>query len=333
MLVPLIISAVIAVGLLVLWLWARGQVGRLTAERDQLSADLDSTRSELARTGDQLTAAEERKAELSAQLDQARGDNAVLGQKVTGLTGEVTDLRGERDEARETLRKRTELADAQASQIDVLSAARDELQQKLTASEQQIATLAARPGVVVGSSDGASVDTNAATLWDLEVSRSERSWRNSVAINPEAETSPFDDTDDPVRTAVEIEAAALREDVGALITIDWDAAPIESLARRVLVVRVAQELLAQASRAPGAARLVARDGDPVDGTDGTDGADGPVDGEAAPTDEATVDRELIMTFEPADDNGPALNLIPPAVSTELIDISNDAILSLTVRAE
>jgi hypothetical protein len=176
------------------------------------------------------------------------------------------------------------------------------LQQQLTSAEERIVTLAARPGVVVGES---ADDPSAETLWDLEVARSERSWRNSVAINPVDDPSPFEGTDDPLRTAVEIEAAALREDVGALISIDWKAEPIPAASRRLLVVRVAQEMLALASRAPGAARLVV-----------TDGADG----------------GLNLAFEAADDSGPVVNLIPPAISDHLVDISDEG-LSLTVKAE
>ncbi|MEL6982502.1 MAG: hypothetical protein AAFO29_08765, partial [Actinomycetota bacterium] len=172
--------------------------------------------------------------------------------------------------------------------------------------EEQIVTLAARPEVVVGDGDGTG-DPSADTLWDLEVARSERSWRNSVAINPVDDPSPFDSTDDPVRTAVEIEASALREDVGALIDVEWKIPPIEASARRVLVVRVAQEMLASASRVPGAARLVVSE-------DADSGS-------------------LVLSFESADEGGPVLNLIPPPISTEVIDVHSDGGLTVTVPAD
>lgn len=310
MLVPFIIVAVIAAGLLVLLVLARQRGDRFRTERDETAEKLTAAEGQVA----DLTGTVE---SLNTKIEGLEGDVGNLDTKIDDLsgqnvrlTGEVAGLTGKLEESAETLRKRTELADAQAEQIDVLSGTRDELQAKLTAAEERIVTLAARPGVVVGQSgdrgeDGAVVDDPAAsTLWGLEVARSERAWRNSVAIDPTSEAGPFDDTDDPLRTAVEIEAAALREDVGALITIDWKAGPVEAPGQRILVVRVAQELLAQASRAPGAARLVVADGD---------------------------DGSVVFTFESDDDN--VVNLIPPTIDTDLIDIGRDRGVTVTVLAE
>ena len=296
MLVPFIIVVVIAAGLLVLLLMARQRSTQLTTERDEANRQLEETTGELTSTRRRLASTEERLATTESERDD-------LSKKVAELTDRTVGLRTQLDETADALRKRTELADAQAMQIDALSAARDELQQQLTSAEERIVTLAARPGVVVGES---ADDANAETLWDLELARSERSWRNSVAINPVDDASPFETTDDPLRTAVEVEAAALREDVGALITIDWKAEPIPSASRRLLVVRVAQEMLALAARAPGAARLVV-----------TDAADG--------------SGELTMAFEAADDSGPVINLVPPAISDYLIEVGDEG-LSVTVRS-
>lgn len=311
--VPFIIVAVIAAGLLVLLVLARQKTAQLQTELEDTGKRLTATEAELATVGEQRREAEERATELAARADELSGAKSGLESEVAGLTSNVAELEGRvtettasLDEATETLRKRTELADAQASQIDTLSAARDELQVKLTAAEEQIVTLAARPGVVVGES-GESTDPGADTLWALEVARSERSWRNSVAINPVDDPSPFDDTDDPVRTAVEIEASALREDVGALIDVEWKIEPIEASARRILVVRVAQEMLASASRAPGAARLVASQNED--------------------------DGSLVLAFEPADEGGPVLNLIPPPISSEVLAVESENGLTVTVPAE
>jgi predicted nucleic acid-binding Zn-ribbon protein len=331
MLVPFIIVAVIASGLLVLLVSARQRIDRLTADGAELAERVEATAAELAssretlskteetlsktaaalsktegtlsKTAEKLSKSEEKLADVQAELvDRDRRVGDLTSQNVK-LTGEVADLNGRVEEANETLRKRTELADAQAAQIEVLSGARDDLQLELTAAEERIVTLTARPEVVVGESGN---DPGAETLWDLEVARSERSWRTSVAIDPMGETSPFETTDDPVRTAVEIEASALREDVGALISVDWKAMPIESASRRLLVVRVAQELLAQASRAPGAARLIVTD--------------------------SAEDGSLSFSFEAADD-GLTLRLTPPPVSADVIDVRDDDGLVVTVLAD
>lgn len=297
MMIPFVIAAILAVVFLGMWLAAQSNVGSLTGERDDLQASLDRVNGELGvRDG---------------ELKEARSRFAALEAKKTSVDNELVNTKARLDDASDALRKRTELADAQALQIDSLSAERDELRQKVADADERIATMAARPGVVVGemtSADGESTyGASAEVLWSLELARSERQWRNSVAIDPMGETSPFETTDDPVREAVETEAAALREDVGALITVDWQAPPIESVLRRLMIVRVAQELLANAARVPGAARLLVTHDD--------------------------ESGELKMEFVSADQGGEVVNLIPPQISSDLIDVRNDTGLSVTVKAE
>ncbi len=288
----IIIVVVIAVGLLALVFKTQQKVAELTEELEESNRLLSEATVDLHRANDRLESAEVTIEELDGQRADLVTQNGQIGKNL--------------EETAATLRKRTELADAQAMQIDSLSAARDELQQQLNSAEERIVTLAARPGVVVG--ELSNDDANAEMLWDLEVARSERAWRNSVAINPVDDPSPFESTDDPVHTAVQIEASALREDVGALIEIDWRAKPIEAASRRLLVVRVAQEMLALAARAPGAAKLVV-------------------------THEGDDEDELKMEFEAADESAQVINLIPPQISNELIDVRSESGLSLTVKAE
>lgn len=286
-----LILGVVAAGCLALFVLTQQKASRFASERDDKTQQLKEVSAELDQAGERL-------GRTNAELRQSEARRDTL-------TKEVSDLTGQLDESSSALHKRTELADAQALQIDALSGERDELRQQLNSAEEQIVTLAARPGVVVGDlTSGESA--NAEMLWELEVARSERSWRNSVSVNPVNDPSPFETAEDPVRQAVEIEAAALREDVGAYITIDWQAQPIQSSARRLLVVRVAQEMLASASRAPGAARLVV-----------TQAGDG--------------DGDLKMEFE-ADGDDAVINLIPPQISNDLIDVRNEG-QSVTVRAE
>ncbi len=345
MLVPFIIVVVIAAGLLVLLVMAQRKTTQITAERDEANRLLGEATVDISKANE--------------RLETAEGQIKTLESKRQELVSEKENLSGQLEESATMLRKRTELADAQAMQIDSLSAARDDLQQQLSSAEERIVTLAARPGVVVG--ELSTEDSNAEMLWDLEVARSERAWRNSVAINPVDDPSPFESSEDPVRTAVEIEASALREDVGAMLTIDWQAPAIESAARRLMVVRVAQEMLALAARAPGAAKLVVThgsadaagapggdsnadsnadsgDGAEGDGSNSADsqsaaGSDSDSDSAAAESSPDTGGGELIMRFEAADDSSQVINLIPPQISSELIDISNEAGLSVTVKAD
>ncbi|MGI9595729.1 MAG: hypothetical protein ACR2QK_06195 [Acidimicrobiales bacterium] len=292
MLVPFIIVVVIAAGLLVLLLMAQQKTTQITAERDEANRLLNEATVDLSRSNE--------------RLETAEGKIKVLEGRRQELVDKSDQLAAQLEESATMLRKRTELADAQAMQIDSLSAARDDLQQQLNSAEERIVTLAARPGVVVG--ELSTDDSNAEMMWDLEVARSERAWRNSVAINPVDDPSPFESCEDPVRTAVEVEASALREDVGAMIAVEWNADLIESPARRLLVLRVAQEMLALAARAPGAARLVVTQG-------------------------AEDNGELTLEFEAADDTAQVINLIPPQISSDLVDTSSDSGLSVTVKAE
>ncbi|MEZ5341733.1 MAG: hypothetical protein R2706_09830 [Acidimicrobiales bacterium] len=145
-------------------------------------------------------------------------------------------------------------------------------------------------------------------LWNLELLRSERTWRHSVAPSPEGE-SPFSITDNPLRLAVEIEAAALREEVGAFISVRWDANRVDDPARAHLILRLTQELLAQAARDPHPVELVATSGEPA--------ADG-----LCP---------LYLRLVAPDDDNRVLVLDPPRVTSDVIDVSIDDGMVVTVR--
>lgn len=82
-------------------------------------------------------------------------------------------------------------------------------------------------------------------LWTLELMRSERTWRQSVAIQPD-ELSPFSTAQDALRLALETETTALREDVGAAIDIEFNG-KIGPRLSQLLTLRSAQELLARAA--------------------------------------------------------------------------------------
>ncbi len=301
MLIALIVVAALAIGLLVILVMARSSAAEfraqsearetaLVAERDKLTLnnaelgrDLTATRTEI----DQLnTEAGKRNATiqtLQTEIGAAQTSAAEQKARIEGQSAEIAALVSDNN----ALHERAEAADA----------ARAEAQAEAEAAEARNA------GVVIG--DVAGVDgSHPAALWDLEVARSERTWRTSVAVDPMAPQGPFETADDPVRLAVEIEAAALRENVGAFITIDWQAAPIEDPARRHLVVRVAQEMLEAAARNPEPLRLV-----------------------------SSGDADVRLKLEPAEDDSSVINLEAPALADDLIEVDTDAGLSVTVKAE
>lgn len=221
-------------------------------------------------------------------------------------SAEASKLAEQLDDAR----RATE--DAIATTVDlqeataIASAAQDELhdadeQEKLRLLER----IAQLEGVVRNDPPAAG---QAETLWQLELGRSERTWRHSVATLPDAE-SPFIVTDNPLRLAVEIEAAALREDVGAFISVRWDAGKVEDPARSHLILRVAQELLAEASRDPEPLELVA------------------TTGVADESGRCAIDLELVAP----DNEGRAVIIDPPSVRSDVIDVNMQKGLVVSVR--
>lgn len=330
MVVPLIIAGVLAVAFLALWVTTQQKLG--------------GVRNELSEAETQLSAAKSEVASMNDELDSTKDEVKNLQAKSDGLENELAGTNARLDDAKDTLRKRTELADAQALQIDALSGERDDLREEIRQAEEKIASMAARPGVVVGDMTGGvvgeqaddnSLDSQFETLWNLELARTERVWRNSVAIDPTSETSPFDDADNALRQAIEIEAAALREDVGALIEVDWQAQAIESPARRLVVLRLAQEMLASASRAPGATRLLISNGSSAD--DNKADTDTDTDTETADNDDSEIGgSEIRLEFTSVESDSDAINLIPPAVTGPafegVLDIRQDGSSAVVLTA-
>jgi hypothetical protein len=98
-------------------------------------------------------------------------------------------------------------------------------------------------------------------LWALEQARSERTWRQSVAIG---DGSYLDGADDPLLAALQVELDAAREDVGAIVELDAELPVTVTPAGSVLVLRAAQELLARAMKTAEETTLRVRvDGDDV----------------------------------------------------------------------
>ncbi len=147
-------------------------------------------------------------------------------------------------------------------------------------------------------------DIEPQTLWELELQRSERTWRHSVSVAPESTESPLLDSDDLLRTAVEIEAAALKEEAGAFISVDWQAAPVQDAARAHLILRLAQEMLAEAAREPIPVCLV---------SSGT-GA-------------------VTLSLEPAEegDKGIEIDLRPPDIAGQLIELTDGHRAQVTIN--
>jgi multidrug efflux pump subunit AcrA (membrane-fusion protein) len=123
-------------------------------------------------------------------------------------------------------------------------------EERAVAAEQQIAEAAARRAAVeAAASEPVGVDgkVDPQVLWAMERSRSERTWRHSVALGPDS-TSVFVDTANALVEALRVEADATRETVGAVIDVDVALPDGLTAAGSVLILRSAQELLADVAK-------------------------------------------------------------------------------------
>lgn len=291
--VALIVVAVVAMVFVGLFLSTRSSAAEYRQLADEREAALQAERDQLK--GDI--------AGLQAELNAAKRETERINEKANTSAAEVRRLGGELDKARSVADQQGERIEAQAARILEFEGEVADLQAQIEVAEKAAASATARAsGLVIGEmdDDGARPET----LWNLEMTRSERTWRTSVATNPQVDSSPFDVSDDPARLAVEIEAAALRENVGAALDVDWQATAVENPTQRHLVVRVAQELLESAARSPEPSVLKAVDGD---------------------------DGEILLSLASAEESAEVINIIPPQITSDLLTFKEDG-LAVTVKA-
>lgn len=317
MLIAVIVVALVAVGLLVLYLMAKSSAAEFKAQAEQREAALVTERDELA----------ESKSELETQLADLEEKHKRQAKKLTKKAEEVRRLGSQLDKARDDNEEKATTISGQSEEISKLVSEAAQLRTRIEEAEAAaLAAMARNTGIVVGNVLDVS-SSQPETLWDLELKRSERTWRTSVATNPANDENPFETADDPVRKAVEIEAAALRENVGAFITIDWQASLIDDPARRHLVVRVAQEMLEAAARSPEASRLVVTDVEHEADTGSDETSADVEDAEEG----ASATREINLRLEPAGDDE-VINIIPPRITSNLLDIRDETGSNITIKA-
>lgn len=152
-----------------------------------------------------------------------------------------------RAEAAETARDeataRATEAEARAADAEARATAAEA---RASEADERAEAAEARAALVAEATDRSGLDPG--LLWSLERSRSERTWRHSVAIGPD-DTPVFITTDHPLREALQVEVDAAREEVGAVVELEVDVPAEVTPAGSVLVLRVAQELLARAIKA------------------------------------------------------------------------------------
>lgn len=137
--------------------------------------------------------------------------------------------------------------------LQVRLEAQHRLAEQLTASNEQAAQALAEATEAARLSDDQANEArrrlaemshlaDPMVLWALERSRSERTWRHSVASSPDQPYAPIGSG--PLTDALHVEVEAAREEVGTSVELAVDVPDDLTAAGCVLILRVAQELLA-----------------------------------------------------------------------------------------
>ncbi len=232
---------------------ARAATGRVEGERDEARERIEELTIELDETSQRLDDA----------IDQADADAEVAAKALAEAEGEIETLTGRLGETSEAVETATAELEARSTEVIDLTHRTEQLAADLEAAEERANRRRETevPEVLVDAAGG-DQPFDPAMAWRLELVRSERTWRYSVATNPMEDPSPFDEADDALKLAIEIESLALREDVGAFIGIEWEAdGAIDAdadPARAHLTLRIAQEMLAAAAREMEPSKLIVR---------------------------------------------------------------------------
>jgi hypothetical protein len=157
-------------------------------------------------------------------------------QRTTAVKADLTATRaelGERQSDLVTAQADLEISRAQLSDVQQQAGA---LGLELEVSHQEIDRLGDQVRRATSGHDATS-------LWELELQRSERTWRYHVAPGLDS-SSPLVDVPDQLRVAVGIEASALREESGTAVDVEWNLQRPIGPGPCLAVLRYVQEQLA-----------------------------------------------------------------------------------------
>ena len=275
---------------------AKTAASRAALSRSSLESELTTAQRARARAQSEAEAAAKKADEAAIQakseLDAAMAAASAAAERASAAEA-LAAQRGEKVDSLERL------------SVELTSDAAKAAEEAQAAHDAAVAATAELEAARASSSEGSAFaghGVDPELLWALEITRSERTWRHSVAVDPNA-PSPFPDAPDPLRFAVEVEAAAMREEVGAFIHLTWEAEAVADPVRRLLVLRVANELLAAAAREPQPFEMI-----------------------------ATGSDEVMLRVRSTEEGDRQIHIDPPRFGTDVISFnSDDEGISVTIR--
>lgn len=230
MLAAVIVLAVLLVLALAGWLMTR----RLLANERLATTTQTARADDLTR---QLTA-------RRAELDGSKRDH-----EAQRLRAETAERRADAAEGRAgTAEQQAAEATARAMRAEetaAATAAERDTAQRAAAEATQVSQRADDLVAAAERTAGGGLDPS--VLWSLERARTERLWRENVALGPDAGAA-FDTADSPVdelRRALHVEVETQREVVGAIVEPHIELGHPLTPSGPLLVLRATQELLAQ----------------------------------------------------------------------------------------
>jgi hypothetical protein len=170
-----------------------------------------------------------------AKLSTERARAAAAEQARSEREGELAVVREELTSSRESLAAESAALAASTGQVEQLRVELAEAERSAAEADARARAAASANGVEPG------------VVWPLELLRSDRVWRYSVSPGRPAD-SPLAATDAPLMTALKVEVDAARNDIGADVELAGDLPAEVEPATAMLVLRIAQELLADVVR-------------------------------------------------------------------------------------
>lgn len=170
-----------------------------------------------------------------AKLSTERERVAVADKTVVEREAEIATARDELASSRDSLAAESAALATATEQVDQLRVDLAGAEQSAAEANERARVAAAATGIEPG------------VVWPLELLRSDRVWRYSVSPGRPAD-SPFAATGTPLMTALKVEVDAARNDIGADVELAADLPPDLEPATATVVLRIAQELLADVVR-------------------------------------------------------------------------------------